>query len=118
MIIADECLDNRIIAALQNNGFVVYPVYIHSPGLHDAAISQISVDENKIIITQDKDFGKLQFKGGTKHFGVILLRYHFTEIEAVTQLLVNFLNNNSAALANYFTVITPQKIRTRILPQL
>jgi predicted nuclease of predicted toxin-antitoxin system len=116
MIIADESLDNRIITALKAKGFAVYPIFSNSPSLADVEISIISINERKIIITQDKDFGELQFKTSVKHFGVIFLRYHFTEIGTITDILISFLNNSSHLLANHFTVITPHKIRTRILP--
>ena len=116
MIIADESLDNRIITALNTNNFVVYPIFSNSPSLADIEISIISINERKIIITQNKDFGELQFKTAVKHFGVILLRYHFTEIEMIKDILISFLNNNTNLLANHFTVITTQKIRTRVLP--
>ena len=51
-----------------------FSVYEQSRGADDDSILQRAYAENRILITNDKDFGELIYRGKKLHRGVILLR--------------------------------------------
>ncbi|MCS6988005.1 MAG: DUF5615 family PIN-like protein [Chloroherpetonaceae bacterium] len=70
----DENVDQRIAERLIAEGFNVRQVSSIAPGASDEAILQISIAENEIVITDDKDFGELAFRRAKSSCGVMLLR--------------------------------------------
>lgn len=61
MMLADENIDQRLIAALQAAGHSVVSVYESHRGLSDEAIINLSRNPPRIILTEDKDFGEWVF---------------------------------------------------------
>jgi len=55
--LVDECTGPAVAAWLKDEGHDVYSVYDESPGIKDAEIIRRAVDEDRILITNDKDFG-------------------------------------------------------------
>ena len=113
MIIADECLNIVIIKTLKDNGWSVLSISEEYPGISDKEIIQLSIREQKIIITQDKGFGDLFFKEGLEPHGVILIRAMPDDIPSIAKIILNFINNNYEDVLSSFVVITPDKIRIR-----
>ena len=72
--IVDECVGPTVAEWLFSIGHDVLSIYDNLRGISDEEIIQIGNDENRIIITNDKDFGELIFKKGMKASCVILLR--------------------------------------------
>ena len=58
MILADENIDHRVIAALRAAGYSVAAVYESHRSVSDEAIIQLSRNPPRIILTEDKDFGE------------------------------------------------------------
>ncbi len=46
-----------------------------SPGADDEAVSERAVKEQRILLTEDKDFRQLVYAKGQETLGVILLRF-------------------------------------------
>lgn len=94
---------------LREEGYDVVEVRQIAPHLPDSAILQVALQENRIIITMDKDFGEL---AGHSHCGII--RLPDVPILARKALLESILQNHSDAL-NRGALITVgrQKIRIR-----
>jgi predicted nuclease of predicted toxin-antitoxin system len=70
----DECVGLEVQEYLRNENHDVINAAIEYSGSLDRNILFHSVSENRILITNDKDFGELIFKDGSNHTGVILLR--------------------------------------------
>jgi predicted nuclease of predicted toxin-antitoxin system len=49
------------------------------PGAADEWVISLAVSENRILLTEDKDFGWLIYAHGHKAIGVIFLRYPVSE---------------------------------------
>ncbi|MCE4598610.1 MAG: DUF5615 family PIN-like protein [Desulfurococcales archaeon] len=58
-ILADENIPKSTIQALRSSGYDVVPVWEVKPGLSDDQIIELSIRDQRIIITFDKDFGRL-----------------------------------------------------------
>jgi predicted nuclease of predicted toxin-antitoxin system len=85
----------------------------HPPGLPDDQVLAIAVAENRVLLTNDSDFGEFIFKHHHPHVGVIYFRFPLDstasqKISALEQLLSTHADNLDA----YLTV-TPRGVRVR-----
>ena len=112
MIIADENIPLPIIESLLQNSIEITSVYKDFRGIADIEIIDLAQNPPKIILTEDKDFGDLIFAYNQKQVSVILLLYHYSEMETISKILLKFLLNH--AIENHsFIVISPKNIRIR-----
>jgi predicted nuclease of predicted toxin-antitoxin system len=72
--VADESCPGPIVAALRDAGYDVASVQEAAPGSFDEDILRRSVEDGRIVITQDRDFGELVMRGAAQAVGVIYLR--------------------------------------------
>lgn len=115
MILADENIDHNLIVAIRQAGIDVYSIYEMSRGLADIDIIELSRNPPRIILTEDKDFGEWVFAHNIKGISVLLLRYHFSETEAMKLILVSILKDKLDDLWDKFTTVSTRKIRIRPL---
>jgi predicted nuclease of predicted toxin-antitoxin system len=73
-LLADECLDGRLVQGLRRAGHDVATVREMSEGEPDRVILDRACDERRTLITEDKDFGDLVVNRGLRVPGVILVR--------------------------------------------
>lgn len=106
--ISDENVAKSVVHALRNAGFDIKDIKeenLHS--LPDKDIMQIAFNEDRIIITHDKDFQST----AAKHKGVILLRFKDQRPENVIKLLLPIIKSNlKNKLANNITVISESTV--------
>lgn len=109
--LVDECTGPAVAKWLQQQGYEVFSVYEHARGINDDEIVDRANSENRILITNDKDFGEKIFRDGKSHKGVILLRLEderaANKIAAVQQLLAN----HADQLEHNFIVATESRVR-------
>lgn len=84
-------------------------------GAKDKAIIQLANQENRIIITLDKDFCNLVFQKYLPTQGVILLRLRNVSPQNIIKILDDLLKRKDIALEKNFVVVTETQIRTRSL---
>jgi len=111
--LADESCDGHLVTALRVAGHDIESVADSHQGTDDATVIRLAVDAQRILLTEDKDFGQLVFAAGHGHAGVIFLRYPFRARKHVADTLVALVERHAAELTNAFVVIEPG--RTRIL---
>ena len=111
--LADENLDAPIVKELRANGFDVLFILESHSGIDDEDVLSIAKSQDRLLITQDKDFGELVFRLNQIHAGVILVRLGgispSQKASIVTYTVLTHLNE----LANAFTVIQEKSIRIR-----
>jgi predicted nuclease of predicted toxin-antitoxin system len=73
--LADESCDLAIIHGLRANGHDVIAVSEVTPRAEDSEVIRLAVREKRILLTDDKDFGRLVYSHGQKTLGVISLRF-------------------------------------------
>jgi len=113
-IIIDENIPRLIIESLSSKGFKIVSIFDKCRGIDDFGIIQLAQQEdNAIILTEDKDFGEWVFAHHIKNISVVFLRYHFTELNIISIIVIKLFAENQDALLNKFTTITTKKIRTR-----
>jgi predicted nuclease of predicted toxin-antitoxin system len=111
--LADEGIDRSIVDCLRRQGYDVFYVIEETRSLDDDILLDIAAEENRILITRDKDFGELVFRLQKAHAGVILIRLEgYTTMERadmVCRLVKHYIDQ----LPNSFSVIQKGVIRIR-----
>ena len=87
-----------------------------SPGLSDAEILQLAVDQNRIILTSDKDFGELVFRHGFPALGVILLRFDVATESERFDLFQKYWPVIETSVSGHFVVATNRRVKRTQLP--
>lgn len=111
--LADESLEYSIVLWLRELSYDVISIAENFPSVEDEKVLEKSVQENRIIITNDKDFSDLIFLNKLEHKGVILLRFRTEKVQTKIKFLKYFLKNYSDKITNKFIVIDESKIRIR-----
>ena len=72
-LLADENIPRTVIIALREKGYDVASVWELRPGMSDEEVVELAIKESRIIITFDKDFGRIALLK-PNITGIILLR--------------------------------------------
>lgn len=109
--LVDECTGPKVAQWLREQGHDVYSVYDQARGLDDSSILGIAFSENRVLITNDQDFGDKVFRDHHPHRGVVFLRLNdersVMKIEAIRRLLEQY----SDRLSDHFVVVTESQVR-------
>jgi predicted nuclease of predicted toxin-antitoxin system len=116
--LADESCDFRVVEALRAAGHDVLAIGEVAPGADDADIIGMAVHEQRVFITEDRDFGQLVFAAGKTARGVILLRYPSRIRASLPAAVVDFVSQQGAKLANSFAVLQPGRVRLVETPRM
>jgi len=74
-LLADECCDTGLVQKLRELGHDVLYIAESGSGSSDEQVLNQAFAEERILITEDKDFGELVYRLKRNVFGVILLRF-------------------------------------------
>lgn len=108
--LADENLGIQVPKYLRKQGFDIISIRESAPGVSDTDVLALARDQNRILITLDKDFGELVFKHKIIHTGVLLLRLRDESIENKKKVLFKVLNSKRK-LYSKFTIISEKRKR-------
>jgi len=76
--LADESCDFSVVRALRAAGFDVLAISELSPRALDETVIDLAVRDDRVLLTEDKDFGQLVYASARPSAGVILLRFQAT----------------------------------------
>ena len=85
-------------------------------GIEDSEVCVWANREGRVIITNDKDFGRLIFLGKLPSQGVILLRLQDERAANKVRVVSNILAGYEDRLAGHFLVASESAVRIRPLP--
>ena len=113
-LLANENIPLASVRILEDKGFDVLSIGRDYTGIQDIDVIQLAIDQNRIIITFDRDYGELIFKKGFKPIaGVIYLRWEgFLPIEP-GEYLYELLVSTNIQFDNRLTVVGEHSIRQR-----
>jgi predicted nuclease of predicted toxin-antitoxin system len=114
--LADESCDFRVVRALRENGHDVLAVCEFAKRIQDSDVIDLSKREDRILITEDKDFGQLVYAHGHGSRGVILLRYPAFARRRLSNDVVRTVEQKKEALLSSFAVLQPGRLRVTRLP--
>lgn len=112
-LLADEGIDKPIVDLLRSNGFDVIYILETNQGADDEFILEMANADERILLTQDKDFGELVFRLKSAHHGVILIRLEGYKASLKAEITLKMLVKHNRELIKSFTVIQPNAIRIR-----
>ena len=113
--LADESLEARLVEFLREQGHDVLLVAEMAPGISDAAVLAQANREQRVLLTNDKDFGELTFLQRQARHGIVLFRFQSESITLKKDRLAQLLTAHAAALLSSFTVVTDARVRLRNL---
>jgi predicted nuclease of predicted toxin-antitoxin system len=108
----DQSTDARLLSFLKQLGHDVTRIGSHYPhGLPDQEVLALAKDKQRILITDDRDFGELVFRLKLPHAGVIFLRLGAyaplqLKIDRLTYVLTLFPDK-----LDQFVVVTKRTVR-------
>jgi len=109
--LVDECTGPAVAEWLRNQNQEVFSVFEEARGMDDDYIIQKALEENWILITNDKDFGEKVYRDGRIHKGVILLRLDNERSSSKIQVLSRLLQKYPERLSDTFVVVTERQVR-------
>ena len=109
--IVDECTGPAVSEWLRSLNHDVYSVFDRSSGISDDEVLAIANREERIVVTNDKDFGEKIYRDRKGHKGIIFLRLADERSQNKIQVLRNLLDGYSEQLPDQFVVVTEKQIR-------
>ncbi len=113
--LADECCDAELVEALRSDGHDVFYVQETMAGAPDDEILKLAFDQERLLLTEDKDFGELVYRLRMPAHGIILLRFNVPDESQRIPRIRELLENAPARLSGNFVVLELQKTRLRPL---
>jgi predicted nuclease of predicted toxin-antitoxin system len=109
--LVDECTGPALASWLRDHDHDVFSVFDEARGMDDNQIIRKALDEEWILITNDKDFGNMVFRDGRLHRGVVLLRLEDERSASKIQVLARLLEAYSDRIPDSFLVVTETQVR-------
>lgn len=109
--LADESCDFAVVRALRRAGHDVRTVCESALGAEDAEVVRMAAEEDRLLLTEDKDFGRLVYASGHRHRGIIFLRYPISTRERICRTVVALAEQRGTSLAGRFVTVRPGRVR-------
>jgi predicted nuclease of predicted toxin-antitoxin system len=109
--VADESCDFAVVRALRAAGHDVTAIAEVSPRAEDEDVMTLALQEHRMLLTEDKDFGRLVHAGRPAAPGVLLLRFGARARTGMATTVVELVKQRGADLAGRFVVVTPGRVR-------
>ena len=107
----DESTGMAVVNYLRSLGYDVLAVAEAIPQADDSDILARASSDGRILVTNDKDFGELAFRGRQVHQGVLLLRLQDESPTNSVRILKAVLEQYADRLPSHFTVATESGVR-------
>ena len=109
--LADESCDFAVVRALRAEGFDVLAVSEYMQRSVDKELIEQAHRENRVLLTEDKDFGWLVFASHSVSAGVILLRFPGNARSTLTTSVLQLVREYGKDLPDAFVVVQPGQVR-------
>ena len=114
MLLADENVPARAIGLLRAQGIDVLCIAEISPGISDESVLQLAVQQQRVLVTFDRDYGELIFKKGRPAPpALVYFRMLPTSPEQVAELLVWLLRDGAGPITDKMVIVRSNGIRER-----
>ena len=111
--LVDVGIGKKVENWLKENGFDVLSVRDIDSRAKDSQILRWAIDQQRMIISMDKDFGELVYNSGMHHAGVLILRLEDadgdTKVEVTKKILAEYYDK----IESYFCVFQDGRLRIR-----
>lgn len=107
----DECVGPSLAHWLMSLGYDVVSSFEGFQGLADEMVLKKACQEDRIIITSDKDFGDMVFRQQMDHQGIVLLRLVDERPANKIRVVKDVLENYAKEIPGNFIVATEKSVR-------
>ena len=107
----DECKGPAVSDWLVGNGHDAVSISQQLDGLSDIQVLRKAVEESRILITNDKDFGEMVIRAKEPHRGVILLRLVDERTAIKVDVLGRLFEQYDTQLSGNFVTATESSVR-------
>jgi predicted nuclease of predicted toxin-antitoxin system len=114
--LVDESTGPRVAEWLRLRGHDVYSIYEKDRGLDDDSIIAMAFEDERVLITNDKDFGDKVFHERLPHHGVVLLRLTNPREAVKVGAMRRLLDEHGETFQDRFVVVSETRIRFAALP--
>jgi predicted nuclease of predicted toxin-antitoxin system len=112
--LANENFPVASIERLRQAGHDVAAVIYDSPGAKDSEVLSRAVDEERIVLTFDRDYGELVYRRGkSAPVGIVYFRFDPLFPEEPAERLLELVREKHISLEKKFTVVERGRIRQR-----
>jgi predicted nuclease of predicted toxin-antitoxin system len=111
----DECVDANLAALLRGLGHDVVYVSDLTPRAADTEVMNRAHHENRLLLTEDKEFGDLVFRRARPVPGIVLLRIDSSRRMRKGPRLLAAIDRFGDTLFGRYTVIEDARFRSRPL---
>jgi predicted nuclease of predicted toxin-antitoxin system len=116
-LLANENFPLLSVKLLRQAGYDVAAVIEKSPGISDTEVLAWATEEQRMILTFDRDYGELIYRLTLPcPKGVIYLRFQPETPEEPAQIMLNLFRTTGLQFEGWFTVFDREQIRQRPLP--
>jgi predicted nuclease of predicted toxin-antitoxin system len=109
--LADESCDFAVVRALRSVGHDVSAIIETNSGADDETVLSLARAEARVLLTEDKDFGKLAYADGQATAGVVLIRFPAGARKTLGQAVVDVVAELSERTRKAFVVVEPGRAR-------
>lgn len=114
--LADESCDFAVVRALRTDGHDVLAVSEFQSRSDDQGVIELAFAESRILLTEDKDFGRLVFATHVDSPGVILIRFPGSARITLSTAVRRLVAEQGAKLVKAFAVLRPGSARISTKP--
>lgn len=113
-LLANENFPYKSIYYLRAKGYDILSIGMDNPSIKDSEVMTIAINEERTILTFDKDYGELIFRYNYKpEKGVIYLRLDEYEPEQPGLIVEEIITNQEINLDRALTVVDNNGLRQR-----
>lgn len=112
-LLVDESSGKKLSDHLNSEGHDTVYVGSRMAGAEDSDVLAESTEEERVLVTNDKDFGKHVFQKGERSVGVMLLRLQVDTPENRIDVVDRVLELHGDKLPGAFTVVEDERVRFR-----
>lgn len=115
--LANENISPTSVRRLREAGHDVAAIREDTPGVPDPAVLARAVQEKRILLTPDRDYGELiYYRHHPAPAGVVYSRLGDDERDLVAAWLLEWIEDRRPPFEGWFTTVDPTKVRRRPLP--
>ena len=111
--LADEGVDFRLVSALREEGYDLRAIAEEIPGVTDDEVLDFAVETDRVLLTEDKDFGEMVFRRGLQLPGVVVIRLHGLTGAEKIRIIRSAFSDHSLRFRRAFSVVTEKAVRIR-----
>jgi predicted nuclease of predicted toxin-antitoxin system len=116
-LLADECCPRAVVEGLRQAGHDVVWIADSHGQISDRAVLSLAQSEDRILLTEDFDFGDLLIRDRMAAPGAIILHMPGATPLQRSQKLIRVLNNPDIRFEGHLAIIDKRRVRLRPLPR-